>query len=753
MATNEELMEVDTGDRNQSSPDIHDNDDTVVTYDPEEDEADTESESENEGSQSRVRNQAAGQSERLTAQGFYPNVVIIQQPDEDSDETIIDSGESLFGDDEDDDSNTSHQVPHRTFAGNQEIQIDQSVQQTVQVNQSEQETVPSTLAASTSASQSQSGSHSQSLLPERNSQPLNRTRSHDDPVDQLQPSTAQQQGVDESRGHMSRVEQSIADNTGNIQPRNSQQDTSSTGQAVGNVHANVSLINTSIQSPNNFQTPKKAIFSPEKDDESECCSICFDSWTNSGAHRLASLKCGHLFGQSCIEKWLKGHGGKCPQCNAKAKKSEIRVIYAKAVRALDTTERDRALKELEKEKELRRKVELEAAQLRMQCQLALEECSRLKAQVRVQDKYPVMQARPGPSSAHGSISGSQPSSMGQYKLEKTIPICPNGGCRVMAFDPSRQVLVVSMPSPNQLFPGHGVKKISMFDMKSSQYVTIHNKMLRDCCFNNRNDGLLLTTSIDKTVKITSVLSNTVVQTYTCQVPVWSCAWNLDDTNYIYAGLQNGSVVMYDTRNTNTEVTQFNRDGSRCPIVSLQYVESNINSTFRCSGLLTGTLEGAQFWEKRNAADYTPHILPFEGNCTCLSFEPSTRHCLASFRPNRNHPTARHVMYELQYTQLPGLGNGSTSTCTCNEVQSFYGGSSMKLLTRSKLFPSPADHSKILACAGDEASLSAHIWDGSTGNLQQKLSANAPVLDVCPFTLNNQHRLAIMTEKIVKIHSC
>lgn len=47
---------------------------------------------------------------------------------------------------------------------------------------------------------------------------------------------------------------------------------------------------------------------------------------------------------SCIEKWLKGQGGgKCPQCNAKAKKTDIRVIFAKTIAVVDTTERDRAI--------------------------------------------------------------------------------------------------------------------------------------------------------------------------------------------------------------------------------------------------------------------------------------------------------------------------------------------------------------------------------------------------------------------------
>lgn len=49
--------------------------------------------------------------------------------------------------------------------------------------------------------------------------------------------------------------------------------------------------------------------------------------------------------------------------------------------AVDTTERDRALQELEKEREVRRKVEMEAAQCRLQYQLAIEECNRLKTEL------------------------------------------------------------------------------------------------------------------------------------------------------------------------------------------------------------------------------------------------------------------------------------------------------------------------------------------------------------------------------------
>lgn len=34
------------------------------------------------------------------------------------------------------------------------------------------------------------------------------------------------------------------------------------------------------------------------------CTICIDACTLSGPHRLVALKCGHLFGKLCIERWV-----------------------------------------------------------------------------------------------------------------------------------------------------------------------------------------------------------------------------------------------------------------------------------------------------------------------------------------------------------------------------------------------------------------------------------------------------------------
>ena len=68
--------------------------------------------------------------------------------------------------------------------------------------------------------------------------------------------------------------------------------------------------------------------------------------------------------------------------------------------------------------------------------------------------------------------------------------------------------------------------------------------------------------------------------YTCAMPLWSCAWNLDDRNYLYAGQQNGAVSVFDVRNTSASVQQINTEGSRSPIVSLQYIPHNQQHAFR-----------------------------------------------------------------------------------------------------------------------------------------------------------------------------
>ncbi|KAL5464066.1 hypothetical protein EMCRGX_G033025 [Ephydatia muelleri] len=473
-----------------------------------------------------------------------------------------------------------------------------------------------------------------------------------------------------------------------------------------------------------FKSPKKRKLQEEKDgdcdNEGQTCSICFEPWTNSGGHRIASLRCGHLFGYTCIEKWLKKAqpSGKCPQCNFKARRKDIRVIYAKLVSAVDTTERDRALTELEAEKTLRISVQKAEAQAVLQYQLAKAECERLKARLWKQ-------------ADRASLNVSQ-----------------TGGSRVLAHNPLTGMLVASKPSNNQLVPGYGVLKLSTLDLHCSEYVPIHGAALRDMSFSPHDAGMLLSVGMDKTAKLTSMHSNTTVLSYKTPGPAWACAWNQDSDHYFYCGLQNGTIQMFDKRNTTGSVVDLHcPGGASYPVTSLAYVPLCRASTLSCGGLLMGTLGGCVFWEKGQAEDrFTPHAvhgLP-EGACTSLSFDVVTRHCLASHRPSKSSPHSRHTLFQL-------LGTGGDGV-PCQPLHQFIGGSSHKLLSHSRLFQRPGSEDRLMVAFGDEATNTTHIWDATTQSHLQHLPAdNQPTLDVLSYASSGADHLAILTESKVFVH--
>ncbi|XP_034391551.1 E3 ubiquitin-protein ligase RFWD3 isoform X2 [Cyclopterus lumpus] len=496
--------------------------------------------------------------------------------------------------------------------------------------------------------------------------------------------------------------------------------------------------------------------SQSEEGEGDVCSICFEAWTTAGEHRLSALRCGHLFGFTCIRRWVSAQGpsAKCPQCNKKAKRSDIVLLYAPKLRALDNSEQEILKKSLEQEQSLRRKAELESAQYKLKLQVVTNKYGQ--AQQELQELRALM-SQGGRSSLSSSASGSlllgpsQRSRAAQYVFSKAVLVSQAGGSRVLSYCEPLSCLLASQPSPQAaLVPGCGVKKVSVVNMKASQYVPIHNKQIRGLSFNRQNDSLLLSAALDNTIKLTSLLTNTVVQTYNAGKPVWSCCWCLDNCNYVYAGLSNGSVLVYDTRDTSTHVQELQPLRSRCPVASLCYIPRAASSSFPCGGLIASSLEGGCFWEQVNETTYRPHALPLETTgCTDIQVETETRHCLVTYRPGRSNPSLRCVLMAL--TRTPQQDSAQLPSCSCSPVQTFGAGSSCKLLTKNAVFRSP-DGGGTLVCAGDEASNSTLVWDAASGSLLQKLPADLPVLDISPFSLNGEHFLASLTEKMLKLYS-
>ncbi|XVF55529.1 hypothetical protein PTKIN_Ptkin06aG0043300 [Pterospermum kingtungense] len=67
------------------------------------------------------------------------------------------------------------------------------------------------------------------------------------------------------------------------------------------------------------------------------CPICMEAWTTSGDHHICCLPCGHIYGLSCIRKWLqlRGASRKCPQCNRECTFEDVRRLFASRLVAID----------------------------------------------------------------------------------------------------------------------------------------------------------------------------------------------------------------------------------------------------------------------------------------------------------------------------------------------------------------------------------------------------------------------------------
>jgi E3 ubiquitin-protein ligase RFWD3 len=262
----------------------------------------------------------------------------------------------------------------------------------------------------------------------------------------------------------------------------------------------------------------------------------------------------------------------------------------------------------------------------------------------------------------------------------------------------------------------------MANFKSKEFFKIHDKCIRDVQFSPRGDGIVVTTGLDKTLQLSSIHSNVLVHKYSLPVPGWSCCWNYDQPTYIYCGLANGSIMIFDTRRTDCHVEELKRNDSLVPVTSLAYVPVCHASDLFCSGVLAGTLDGCVIWEKSHDT-YKPHLLnTLSGSCTSVSFESTTRHCLASFRPSKRNPTSRHIVSQLK-------NNPAEGTIISNPLNHFKGSSTCSVLSRSTLFLQPNTTNQLRVAYSNESTKKICICDVSVDSTIQQLSTNnEPSLD-------------------------
>eukprot|EP00037_Helgoeca_nana_P015707 m.147182 g.147182 ORF g.147182 m.147182 type:complete len:706 (+) comp23133_c0_seq1:113-2230(+) len=490
--------------------------------------------------------------------------------------------------------------------------------------------------------------------------------------------------------------------------------------------------------------PAEAMQPDSDDEDSYTCPVCFEPWSTSGRHRVVSLKCGHLFGKQCIEKWLKGQGDRCPQCNLKASKKDIRPLFVKVLKAVDTSGEESLRRELEAANQEKRRAERAEASARIQFQILKATHEKFKAEVLM---------RP-PGGAYGGAAtddGAGPAEVGpsdhdpRFVLETTVQL-KQTDCRVLEYDERHAMLLCSgegLANPFGRGAACGLVKVSALDPTRTEYIPIHHKAIRDIRSCPDNSGTILTASLDRTAKLTNINSNTVVCSYKLDAPSWTCCWDKDRPTTFYVGLTTSHIVEFDTRDTATPVRTY-RSPVPKPLVALHHMSAV--DGFELRGLLACTLGGTSFWDYSNAQEPTHHAIPaLDGAATWTAPHPESQHCITTLRPGRDRSRVQHIVSKLSPDAAEGV------SCAIQGVM--VGGMIQKSLSRSTLLSKPGSPETLFMAASDEPTHTVKIWDVASGGMLQSLTCQGLVCtDVKAFRAGNAQVLAVLTERRLLLHT-
>ncbi|XP_076169792.1 ring finger and WD repeat domain 3 isoform X2 [Ptiloglossa arizonensis] len=519
-----------------------------------------------------------------------------------------------------------------------------------------------------------------------------------------------------------------SDNNDNIANIDNDDNTAQTG---------ASLEDTKDDDESKAKKAKETTTDESEVDSDQSCPICMDLWTSSGEHRLCCLRCGHLFGHSCILRWLQSSctsaNRRCPQCNRKAAVKDIRMLYAKKLTSIDTDELDKLKEQVNNVTAEKNRIELELSKYALRQKLFEYQVTSM------QNRISELENQQSEISIH-SCQNISKHMIKKFHLDRSIEICKDGGCRVLDYNPWYGFLVVSQKSTNALFSGYGIKKIDSDKFQPRQFIFLHSQAIRDVMFNATQQSLLLSVGFDKCAKLMDIQNHIIVHTYQTDFPLWSCCWSGNNPNIFFTGAQNGSITQFDIRQTSGAIETLESPGDRSPVVSLATVPSNPGSGISRGGFVACRLNTCYAYEQKDSK-YIPKQIFLEGPFVSVCYDEKNNHVLISSRPNARQPHARHVVCTIE--------KGNDESVICNVIHTFHAGNSQQLLSRPCYINIEND---TLVAAHQESISSISLWSISTGKQINSLPVSDPVVDMCAVDANSNLFLATLSAKKVRIYS-
>ncbi|KAJ1337010.1 hypothetical protein BSLG_006770 [Batrachochytrium salamandrivorans] len=401
------------------------------------------------------------------------------------------------------------------------------------------------------------------------------------------------------------------------------------------------------------------------------CTICMEGCSNFGPHRIVAFKCGHLFGQSCILRWMEQtHKGKkpaCPTCKKTISKQSMIPIFTKNVVAVDTVELDTALLESSNYKKENQALQIrnqelqnEVAQLyllrdaykrnsdiaRGELLKHMGELERLKNE---NIELLAMKSKLGITmSSCSELLGDIDASPSMTISPPTILELPSerSTARTIQISAKYNILFVSLK--NIPTGSHGILKINLLNTTSRQFYSVHSDTIRDFKVSDDNHTLILSTSQDKTLKLSSFESCVVIQSFALSSPGQSCCFDSQTPTVVYVGTAGNEILQFDTRSTQTGILRriaipirrgrgIHSLHCNTMVSPISNAESTDSKLQRSSSSISHSTQKQQhqqptFLSGDMSSDPT-HPDDNSAVCTCMVYNAETQTWAASLRPS------------------------------------------------------------------------------------------------------------------------
>lgn len=533
------------------------------------------------------------------------------------------------------------------------------------------------------------------------------------------------------------------------------------------------------------------------------CLICMEEWSIGTAHRVTCLKCGHIFGRSCIERWIKekGSNAKCPICNKTARKIDLRDLWCKSVKAHDQTELMNMQQALENERRLRKtdsatifqqnyKIELLQTDIDKMKKAITERDIKIRRMQTVLDRYNQMRSERIASTNNlndvsmkqmddlnttlQNISAEQevididvqPVEMkGLFHLSEKIEANLNAGCRAIELCATACIILVTQPAPlgsRSIFGGFGLRKYSTIDTSVREFIPLHSKKITSMQFKPMGD-LILTSGMDRRVRLTSIHNNTCIQSYHCDYDPVCVAWSSHRDQQFYVASGNCYLSLYDIRNTSEYIYQTNEKIANTRLLSItSTTSSSSQESPSLDGVLVNDAKGCQFLEVSDSSSYeseqidrsithlTNNQLPFEGVMGSVDYDKHTDTALITTRRSIASQNNCHNLVKLRkvHNDLDG-----SHKIECQGVRTYMGGRSGDLLSQSRILKHPTVAGGILVGACDDEAHGIKLWDSTDNTEYQTIRTADFIRDMVLYNPDNtnNHILYALSAKGIHIY--